>query len=78
MASIASPYGLKAVNELGGLPYAGSTRSFLINPAGLASNIFFGQVVTTNAAGFLTLVTATGADGYQRISRRYSRRFRRL
>lgn len=63
MASIASPYGLKAVNELGGLPYAGSTRQFLINPAGLASNIFFGQVVSTNAAGFLTVMTATGADG---------------
>ena len=27
MASTASPYGLRAVNELGGLPYAGSTRT---------------------------------------------------
>jgi len=63
MSSIASPYGLKAVNLIGGLPYAGSTRSFLIDPAGLASNIFYGQVVAVNAAGYLTLMTATGADG---------------
>jgi len=63
MSSSATPYGLKAVNELGGLPYAGSTRSFLIDPAGYASNIFFGQVVATNAAGYLNVVTATGADG---------------
>jgi len=62
MSSIASPYGLKAVNELGGLPYAGSTRTFLINPAGLASNIFYGQVVATNSSGYLTVVTTTGAD----------------
>jgi hypothetical protein len=34
MASTASPYGFKAVNELGGLPYSGSTRQFPINPAG--------------------------------------------
>ena len=38
MAATASPYGFKAVNELGGLPYAGSTRSFLIDPAGYNTN----------------------------------------
>ena len=42
MASTASPYGFKAVNELGGLPYAGSTRQFPINPAGYSVNIFNG------------------------------------
>jgi hypothetical protein len=26
MATTASPYGLKAVNHIGGTPYAGSTR----------------------------------------------------
>jgi hypothetical protein len=62
MASTASPYGLRAVNELGGLPYAGSTRSFLITPAGYANNIFNGSVVFVGDDGYLQLVTGTGAD----------------
>jgi len=62
MASTASPYGLRAVNELGGLPYAGSTRTFLINPAGYANNIFNGSIVYVGSDGYLQLATATGAD----------------
>lgn len=62
MASVASPYGLKPVNELGGLPYAGSTRSYKIDPAGTAANIFYGSPVFVNADGFLAVATATGAD----------------
>lgn len=62
MASTASPYGLRAVNRNDGIAYAGATSEFLINPAGLASNIFNGQVVIVNAAGFVELATATGAD----------------
>lgn len=63
MASTASPYGFKAVNEIGGLPYAGSTRTFLIDPAGYATNIFNGSLVYVNSSGYLNLVTASGADG---------------
>ena len=63
MASTASPYGLKAVNELGGLPYAGSTRTFLIDPAGYSTNIFNGTIVYVNSSGYLNIVTGTGADG---------------
>ena len=63
MASTASPYGLKAVNELGGLPYAGSTRSFLIDPAGYNTNIYNGTIVYVNSSGYLNIVTGTGADG---------------
>jgi hypothetical protein len=63
MASTASPYGLRAVNELGGLPYAGSTRNFLIDPAGYAVNIYNGTVVYVNSSGYLNIVTGTGADG---------------
>ena len=63
MASTASPYGLRAVNELGGLPYAGSTRSFPITPAGYANNIYNGSVVFVGTDGYLQLVTGTGADG---------------
>ena len=62
MASTASPYGLRAVNRNDGLPYAGATSQFLIDPAGLASNIFNGQVVIINANGYIALATATGAD----------------
>jgi hypothetical protein len=63
MASTASPYGFKAVNEIGGLPYAGSTRTFLIDPAGYATNIFNGSLVYVNSSGYLNLVTADGSDG---------------
>lgn len=63
MAATASPYGLKAVNELGGLPYAGSTRQFLIDPAGYNTNIFNGTIVYVNSSGYLNIVTGTGADG---------------
>jgi len=62
MASSNSPYGLRAVNRNDGMPYAGATSQFLINPAGLASNLFNGQVVLINANGYIALATATGAD----------------
>lgn len=54
------PYGLKAVNELGGLPYSGSTRQFLIDPAGYAVNIFNGSIVALNTSGYLNIVTTNG------------------
>jgi len=44
------------------MPYAGATSQFLIDPAGLASNLFNGQVVIINANGYIALATATGAD----------------
>lgn len=62
MASVASPYGLKPINLIGGLPYAGSTRMFLINPNGAASTIYNGSPVYVDANGFLNVATATGAD----------------
>ena len=62
MSSVASPYGFKAVNLLGGLPYAGSTRQVQINPAGFASNIFFGSLVYVQTTGYLAIATSTGAD----------------
>ena len=62
MASTASPYGFRAVNELGGLPYAGSTRQFLIDPAGYNTNIYNGSLVFVNTSGYINIATATGAD----------------
>jgi hypothetical protein len=62
MATTASPYGLRPINRIDGMPYAGATSQFLIDPAGLGSNLFFGQVVIINASGYIALSTATGAD----------------
>ena len=62
MSTTNSPYGLRAINRNDGMPYAGATSQFLIDPAGLASNLFFGQVVIINADGYIALSTATGAD----------------
>jgi len=62
MSNVNAPYGLRAVNRNDGLPYAGATSQFLIDPAGLASNLFNGQVVIINANGYIALSTATGAD----------------
>ena len=62
MASTAFPYGLRPVNQLGGTPYAGATRTYLIDPAGTASTIYNGSPVYVNSSGYLAVATATGAD----------------
>ena len=62
MATTASPYGLKAVNHIGGTPYAGSTRLLPI-ASGYASNIFNGSIVSIVAAGTVEMVTVTGNGG---------------
>jgi hypothetical protein len=63
MAATASPYGLRPVRRADGMPYAGSTTMYLIDPAGEATNLFTGQVVHLGADGYIALSTATGADG---------------
>ena len=62
MAATASPYGLRPINRVDGMPYAGATQTFLIDPAGEGTNIFYGQVVIIGADGYLAISTATGAD----------------
>jgi len=62
MASTASPYGLKAVNHIGGTPYAGSTRLLPI-ASGYATNIFNGSIVSIVAAGTVEIVVTTGNGG---------------
>ena len=62
MATTAAPYGLRPVKRLDGLPYSGATSSYLIDPAGEATNLFYGQVVILGADGYVALCTATGAD----------------
>ena len=59
MASTPTPYGFKAVNELGGLPYAGSTRMFPIASA-YGANIYNGSIVSIVAGGTIQIVTTNG------------------
>lgn len=64
MSSVAAPYGLRPVNLIGGLPYAGSTRMIPIS-SGFASNIFYGQPVgiTSGVVTVPSMATATPANG---------------
>ena len=62
MATTAAPYGLKPVRSADGKPYAGATSQYLIDPAGEATNLFYGQVVIIGADGYIALATGTGAD----------------
>ena len=62
MATIAAPYGLRPVKRADGMPYAGATSTYLIDPAGEATNLFYGQVVHIGTDGYIALSTATGAD----------------
>jgi hypothetical protein len=57
MASIASPYGLRPVQLIGGLPFAGAIRSYALT-ANSASAFYFGSVVGLSA-GNLTALTAS-------------------
>ena len=59
MAATATPYGLRAVNHLGGTPYAGSTRMYPI-ASGTAINIYYGSVVNVLGTGFLTANLTVG------------------
>ena len=62
MATAAAPYGLRPVKRTDGMPYAGATSQYLIDPPGEATNLFYGQVVIIGADGYIALSTATGAD----------------
>ena len=64
MATTATPYGLKAVNHIGGTPYAGSTRLLPI-ASGYAINIYNGSVVLIAAAGTIEIVTDLGNNADQ-------------
>lgn len=62
MAATATPQGLKPVKRADGMPYAGATTEYLLDPAGEGTNIFNGQVVTLGSDGFVALAGGTGAD----------------
>jgi len=62
MPSAAAPYGLKPVKRVDGLPYSGAVTHYLIDPAGVANNIFNGSIVQLTAAGYIELADGTGKD----------------
>tara|TARA_R110000803_G_scaffold88808_4_gene155790 strand:+ start:524 stop:1129 length:606 start_codon:yes stop_codon:yes gene_type:complete len=62
MSTTATPYGLKPVKRVDGMAYSGATSTYLIDPAGVANNIFNGSVVQRTAAGYIELADGTGAD----------------
>ena len=62
MAATATPQGLKPVKRADGMPYAGATTEYLLDPAGEGTNIFNGQVVTLGSDGVVALAGGTGAD----------------
>lgn len=51
---LSGPYGLKPINEVGGLPYAGSTRMIPIQQ-GYTTNMYNGDVVQVGTAGNLII-----------------------
>lgn len=56
--TIDGPYGLKPISLSGSRPFAGATRQIRI-ASGLASNIFFGDVVKLVSDGTVTIDTGT-------------------
>lgn len=62
MASVASPYGLKPVNLLGGQAFAGSTREIKLSTNNSAA-IFNGDIIQLSAAGNPAAISSTPTAG---------------
>jgi hypothetical protein len=62
MATTATPYGLRAVNLIGGQPYAGSTRAVKI-ASGYTEGLYNGTIVALHTDGTLIMVGTTGGTG---------------
>lgn len=62
MASVASPYGLKPVQLIGGQPYAGSTREIKLSTNNTAA-LFNGDIIQLTSAGNPQALTGTITTG---------------
>lgn len=62
MANVASPYGLKPVNLIGGQSYAGSTREIALSTNNSAA-LFNGDIIQLTSAGNPQALTATITTG---------------
>ena len=58
--TVSAPYGLKPVNRIDGLPYAGAFRQIPV-AAGFGTAIFDGDTVQIDSTGYLILSTSTNA-----------------
>lgn len=56
--TVSAPYGLKPVNRIDGMPYAGATRQLSI-ASGYAANLFNGDLVTLVTGGTVEKFTGT-------------------
>lgn len=61
MATSATPYGLRPVARVDGLPYSGAVRHIKIASA-YDTNIFNGSIVSVVAGGTIEIVTTNGDD----------------
>jgi len=64
MATTATPYGLRPINEVSGTSYAGATRKLPI-ASGYGTNIFYGSIVVIAADGTIQLMTDLGSQADQ-------------
>ena len=58
--TVSAPYGLKPVNRIDGMPYAGAFRQIPV-AAAFATAIFFGDTVQIDSTGYLIASTSTNA-----------------
>jgi hypothetical protein len=58
--TVSAPYGLKPVNRIDGMPYAGALRQIPV-AASFGTAIFFGDTVQINSDGYLILSTTTNS-----------------
>ena len=58
--TVSAPYGLKPINRIDGLPYAGAFRQIPI-AAGFGTAVFTGDTVQIDSTGYLVLSTATNS-----------------
>jgi len=58
--TVSAPYGLKPINRIDGMPYAGAFRQIPV-AASFGTAIFFGDTVQVDSTGYLVLSTATNS-----------------
>lgn len=58
--TVSAPYGLKPVNRIDGMPYAGAIRQIPV-AAGFATAIFNGDTVQVDSTGYLVLSSTTNS-----------------
>ena len=58
--TVSAPYGLKPVNRIDGLPYAGAIRQIPV-AAAFATAVFFGDTVAIDSTGYLVVSSTTNS-----------------